>query len=57
MSFATNIGDVSTDNRSNLHELQSNPINNTQLQLELATTVDVGDFLLRQRAILMEMSP
>ena len=42
---------------SNLHELLSNPTKSTQLQIELAITVDVAIFLLRQHTILKEVGP
>ena len=41
MSFITNTSDVSGENNSILLELLSNPTKNTQLQMELAITVDV----------------
>ena len=43
MSFITNTADISTANKSKLLELLSDPTKSTQLQVELAITVDVGE--------------
>ena len=51
--FMTTLGSLY---HSNLLELLSNPTKSTQLQIELAVTVDVGDILLRQSDVPLVLS-